>query len=79
MIAQERSARVIAHGALGRPSADEQAQQDVCASLLATPRLDASRLGVSLSETGELELTGQVRSERQRDQRGDNHRHGRAS
>lgn len=56
-----------AHGAIGCPSADEQAQQDVCARLLSTPGLDASRLGVSLNAQGQIELSGQVPSKRQRE------------
>jgi osmotically-inducible protein OsmY len=56
-----------AHGAIGCPSADEQAQQDVCARLLSTPGLDASRLGVSLNAQGQIELTGHVPSKRQRE------------
>jgi osmotically-inducible protein OsmY len=62
-----RPPHALAHGALGCPSADEQAQQDVCSALSRTPGLDATKLGVSLSEAGDIELTGQVRSKRQRD------------
>jgi osmotically-inducible protein OsmY len=67
MNASARPPHALVHGALGCPSADEQAQQDVCASLLRTPGLDASSVGVSLTETGDLELTGRVPSKRQRD------------
>jgi osmotically-inducible protein OsmY len=62
-----RPPHALAHGALGCPSADEQAQQDVCSALARTPGLDATRLGVSLTETGDIELTGRVPSKRQRE------------
>ncbi|MET0411778.1 MAG: BON domain-containing protein [Polyangiaceae bacterium] len=62
-----RPPHALAHGALGCPSADEQAQQDVCAALSRTPGLDATQLGVSLNEAGDVELIGAVPSKRQRD------------
>jgi osmotically-inducible protein OsmY len=57
----------VTHGAIGCPSADEQAQQDVCARLLDTPGLDTSQLGVALTPQGQIELTGRVPSKRQRE------------
>lgn len=61
------SRHALAHGALGCPSADEQAQQDVCSALSRTPGLDATGLGVSLDEAGEVQLIGAVPCKRQRD------------
>jgi osmotically-inducible protein OsmY len=57
----------ILHGAIGCPSYDEQCQQDVCAALLATAGLDATRIGVGLTASGHVTLSGIVRSKRQRD------------
>lgn len=51
----------IVHGALGRPSQDELAQQDICAALLATPGLDARRIEVEMTAAGVL-LRGAVAS-----------------
>lgn len=63
---EPRASSPPTHGALGRPSPDEQAQQDVCAELLATPGLDCRHLGVALEAGGQLRLTGSVPSRRQR-------------
>jgi HSP20 family molecular chaperone IbpA len=52
------SAQVV-HGALGCPSVDELAQQDICAALLATPGLDARHIEVEMSGPGVL-LRGTV-------------------
>jgi hypothetical protein len=52
------SAEVL-HGALGCPSVDELAQQDICAALLSTPGLDARRVEVEMTGDGVL-LRGKV-------------------
>jgi osmotically-inducible protein OsmY len=49
----------IVHGALGCPSRDELAQQDICAALLSTPGLDARHIEVEMTATGVL-LRGHV-------------------
>jgi osmotically-inducible protein OsmY len=49
----------LVHGALGRPSRDELAQQDICAALLSTPGLDARRIEVEMTAAGVL-LRGTV-------------------
>jgi osmotically-inducible protein OsmY len=56
----------ILHGALGCPSYDEQCQQDVCAALLGTAGLDATRIGVSITRLGQVSLSGSVRNKSQR-------------
>jgi hypothetical protein len=52
------SAEVV-HGALGCPSLDELAQQDICAALLSTPGLDARHIEVEMTGDGVL-LRGTV-------------------
>lgn len=47
------------HGALGCPSLDELAQQDICAALLSTPGLDARQIEVEMTGAGVL-LRGKV-------------------
>jgi hypothetical protein len=49
----------IVHGALGCPSVDELAQQDICAALLATPGLDARYIEVEMTAAGVL-LRGKI-------------------
>ena len=49
----------LVHGALGRPSHDELAQQDICAALLSTPGLDARHIEVEMTGTCVL-LRGSV-------------------
>lgn len=51
----------LAHGALGCPSRDELAQQDICAALLSTPGLDARHIEVEMTGAGVL-LRGAVAS-----------------
>lgn len=48
----------ITHGAVGCPSQDEQLQQDVCATLIATPGLDARAIEVGLLGHGRVWLGG---------------------
>jgi BON domain-containing protein len=61
-----RGPGVVARGAVGRLSHDEQLQQDVCAALLRTPGLDASRIVVGAFEHGWVTLLGRVSTRRQR-------------
>jgi hypothetical protein len=49
----------IVHGALGCPSLDELAQQEICAALLSTPGLDARHIEVEMTGAGVL-LRGTV-------------------
>ena len=42
----------IVHGALGCPSLDESAQQDICTALLSTPGLDARHIAVEMTSAG---------------------------
>ena len=51
--------RELVHGALGCPSLDEIAQQDICAALLAAPGLDAREIEVEMTTAGVL-LRGTV-------------------
>jgi hypothetical protein len=55
----------VVHGALGCPSVDELAQQDICAALLATPGLDARHIEVEMTGHGVL-LRGTVARPRDR-------------
>jgi hypothetical protein len=61
-----RGSGPVARGAIGRLSHDDQLQQDVCAALLRTPGLDASRIVVGAFEHGWVTLLGRVSTRRQR-------------
>lgn len=54
------------HGVLGHLSGDEELQQAVCAALLQTPGLDASRIQVAVLGHGEVTLLGRVPTSHQR-------------
>lgn len=49
----------LVHGALGRLSVDEQAQQDICAALLSTRDLDARHIEIEMTGAG-VRLRGTV-------------------
>lgn len=54
------------HGIVGHLSSDEELQQAVCAALLQTPGLDASRIQVAVLGHGEVTLLGRVATSHQR-------------
>jgi len=56
----------IVHGALGCPSRDELAQQDICAALLSAPDLDARHVEVVMTAAGVL-LRGTIASAGERE------------
>jgi hypothetical protein len=49
---EARPARELVHGALGRPSADELTQLNICAALLAANDVDARRVEVEMTGRG---------------------------
>lgn len=54
------------HGIVGHLSSDEELQQAVCAALLHTPGLDASRIQVAVLGHGEVTLLGRVSTSHER-------------